>query len=492
MVDSAVLARFPGLHARLGQYKRAAIDAMMKSGGWTVEETQYTQNSTTSYYWADRPGPDGEGGGKGGWSNDLPQVGEDDYTESFDAVRARCDAIWDRWLSSNVDQASAEKAVNALAEAHAIIAAEGTVVDGNSEGTGTINVEFEDLEAIVAEHHVSGGLFDAFRKNFLFKLDDVTGNIDALLIKVGGAACAELAVWAEQKCTAVLLFENSLAKLEATRTSSSASWETFFKIAGWAVAGGAAFISGGASAALGLTSVAVSVGADVTKTSVPEPATEYESIMSTVEKAKSDLVTAIDTELAAIRDDCTAVADIGETGPHTKARYQIDDPATNEREGRLDITDGSQLSAGISFDLGKVSRIWTSVLPNVASSLGKTNAQFAKAEYPHDGFVCLGLPTAGDFGALSAYDNAVQLLIELVGLLKQDVTNAADNLELGVRDLNNQDAASQAALAALHNRIQHQEQHTPWDGGDNHHHQEGDEIHHPPPPTGHPYRGGPI
>ena len=482
MVDSAVLARFPGLHAQLGRYKRAAIDAMMKGGGWTVEETQYTQNSTTSYYWADRPGPDGEGGGKGGWSNDLPQTGEDDYTKSFDAVRSRCDEIWDRWLSSNVDQASAEKAVNALAEAHAIIAAEGTVVNGNTEGTGTINIEFEDLEAIVNEHHVSGGLFDAFRKNFLFKLDDVTGNIDGLLIKVGGAACAELAVWAEQKCTAVLLFENSLAKLEAVKTSGGASWETFFKIAGWAVAGGSAFISGGASAVLGLASVAVSVGADVTKTPVPEPKTEYESIMSTVEKAKADLVTAIDTELAAIRDDCTAVATIGDTGPNTKARYQIDDPATKDHEGELAVTDGSQLSAGISFSLSKVSRIWTSVLPNVAASLGKANSQFAKAEYPHAGFVCYGLPTGGDFGALSAYDSSLQLLIELVGLLKQDVNNAADNLELGVRDLNNQDAASQAALNGLHKRIRDQEQHTPWDGVNNHHHQEGDEVHHPPPP----------
>ena len=117
VVDSAVLARFPGLHARLGEYKRAAIDAMMKSGGWTVEETQYTQNSTTSYYWADRPGPDGEGGGKGGWSNDLPQTGEDDYTGSFNAVRARCDEIWDRWLSSNTDQASATQAVK-IGRAH--------------------------------------------------------------------------------------------------------------------------------------------------------------------------------------------------------------------------------------------------------------------------------------------------------------------------------------------------------------------------------------
>lgn len=486
MVDSAVLARFPGLHARLGEYKRAAIDAMMKANGWTVEEDQYTQNSTTSYYWADRPGPDGEGGGKGGWSNDLPQTGEDDYTASFNAVRSRCDDIWDRWLSSNTDQANATHAVNALAEAHAIIAAEGTVVDGNSEGTGTINVEFEDLEAIVSEHHVSGGLFDAFRKDFLFKLDDVTGNIDALLIKVGGAACAELAVWAEQKCTAVLLFENSLAKLNAARTASSASWETFFKIAGWAVAGGSAFISGGASAALGLASVAVSIGADVTKTPVPEPKTEYESIMSTVEKAKADLVSAIDTELAAIRDDCTAVADIGSTGPNTKAKYQIDDPSTKEHEGELSITDGSQLSAGISFDLAKVSRIWTSVLPNVASSLTKTGAQFAKAEYPHDGFVCLGLPTSGDFGALAAYDSSLQLLIELVGLLRQDVTNAADNLELGVRDLNNQDAASQAALDGLQKTIKDQEKYTPWDTTDGHQHQPGDEVHHPPPP----HRGG--
>lgn len=491
MVDSAVLARFPGLHARLGEYKLAAIDAMMKANGWTVEDELYTQHSTTSYYWAERPGANGEGGGKGGWSNDLPQTGEEDYTKSFDAVRQRCDAIWDRWLSSNVDQASAEKAANALAEAHAIIAAEGTVVDGNSEGTGTINIEFEDLAAIVNEHHVSGGLFDAFRKNFLFKLDDVTGNIDALLIKVGGAACAELAVWAEQKCTAVLLFEDSLAKLKAARTSSSASWETFFKIAGWAVAGGAAFISGGAAAVLGVASVGVAVGADVTKTSVPEPATEYESIMSTVENAKKDLVKAIDTELAAIRDDCMAIADIGDTGPNTRAKYQIDDPGTKEREGGLTITDGSQLAAGISFDLNKVSRIWTSVLPNVASSLRTCNSQLAKAEYPSGGFVCLGLPTGGDYGALAAYDSALGLLIELVGLLKQDVSNAADNLELGVRDLNNQDAASQSALDALHRRVNDQEQHTPWDGQNNHHHQEGDEVNHPPPPRP-PYRYGPI
>lgn len=483
MVDADVLARFDGLYARMGEYRRAAIDAAMKEAGWVVDGDSYTYPDTLSTYTVERPGPDGEGGGHGTWSNDLPQTGEIDKTGEFASVRARCDAIWSSWLQNNVDQATAEKAVNALADAHAVIAAEGTVMNGNSTGTGLIAAEYDDLESLMNNYDISGGLFDAFRSQFLLRLRPVSDSIAGLLIKVGGAATAELGLWAEQKCAAVMLFEDSLAKLKATTTSSNADWSVFFKITGWAIAGTAAFVSGGpAGVALGALGVANTVLADVTKTTVAAPAAKYSSIMSTVESAKQNLVSAIDTELDAIIGNCNSVANIGETGPNTQARYQIDNPATtNVHEGGLHVTDGSQLAEGISFQLSQVQRIWTAILPNVVANLTNCNAQIAKAEYPRAGFYCLGLPTSNDGTALASYDNAIGLLIDLVNLLKQDTGNAAENLQLGVADLNAQDSSSQAALDALQARIRDQQQHTPWDGVDDHHHQPGDEVHHPPP-----------
>jgi hypothetical protein len=484
MVDKAVLDRFGGLSARLGEYRLAAIDAYMKEQGWVVDGSDYTYPDTLSTYTVARPGADGEGGGKGSWSNDLPQSGEIDMTGEFNTVRERCDNVWSRWLSYNVDQASAEKAVDALAEALAIMAAEGTVQDGNSQGTGLIGVDFDDLENLMNNINIEGGLFDAFRSEFLLKLRPVSDNLAGLIIKVGGAAMAELGLWAEQKCAAVLLFEDSLDKLKATTTSTDADWSVFFKITGWAIAGAACFISGGTAATvIGAAGVANTILSDVTKTDAPAPEAKYSSIMGAVEKTKSDLVTAIDAELGKIGATCDGVANIGDTGDNTRARYQIDDPATKgKEEGSLHVTDGSQLAQGISFQLSSIKRVWTTILPHVSTKLTNCNSQLAKAEYPHDGWFCGGLPTGNDSATLASYDSAIGLLIELVSLLKQDVENAAANLDLGVRDLNEQNAASQSALDGLQKKIKDQFQNTPWDGIDNHQHQPGDEVNHPPPP----------
>lgn len=344
-----------------------------------------------------------------------------------EAVRSRCDDLWHRWLTlPEVDVA--ERAVRKLSEIHAVIA---------PTGKSPLQGDLDDLDGLLRRHNITGGLFTPFRQRFLNRIDDVIGGITSLLVRIGGVATAELGIWSEAQCSVVQLFEAGLSQLAAVQARTGAGdWAVTVRIQGWADAGAAAFLSGTDDAQVAVTAPA-------------RPAASYDGVMTALETALAQLEDAVAAELSAMARTCRDVAGIGDAGAGIRHRYDLEGGL-----GLLEITDGDQLADGINFRLGDASPLWTTILPGIGEHLHGAYREIIFAYYPYAGFYWSGERLAGSMTTLDAYKGATDLLMELLGDLRQEVFDAADTLQAGVRDFEQQDDATQQALDRIRQRIE--------------------------------------
>ena len=224
-----------------------------------------------------------------------------EFQKAFNDIRTKIDNALNPWrwipetdgvhlLVEAMRQANRKLSVGAVVE--------GGKVTGGGQIGGYINLILESSD------EMAGGMITTFKSDFLAQLSKAVGGQHAITIILGGHLAAEQKMWEGAKDSVLSIIKHSTDAFNAAAKGGDFDWRAVLKVAGWAVAGGTIFATGGATKALGVTNLGLTILDGVLpKNDKPtdKPAPDYEAVMNAFTRDITALDTTITNEEESIR-----------------------------------------------------------------------------------------------------------------------------------------------------------------------------------------------
>jgi hypothetical protein len=448
------------LNLNIGALKRAAIDAWMNShsnGWWEIDGSHYRVTGGDAT--VTRPGEDGEGGGD--WDGNFFLTDwivdgdkDEEYTTQFNNIRTRIDNALKDWDHNLLPKPKTiEEDVEQARQAMRLLSTAASTSGGATTGAGEISGYLKTLDQNASS--MSGKSMEVFKAKFINQLESAISGYRGIALVLGNATAAEQKIWTEARTTVIDSVAKSTAAFNAYANDDGVNWEVVLTVAGAAVSGAKAFLTGGLSGVLDGAAAGLKLISDLNaldaKNATKPPSLDYEGIMTAFETSLTDLSKAIKAEEEQVKANLDTNFDQVEKD---KSSYDLtalvtdDDPNTeaNESKSIFEVTDDSQVNVVvINNDLAN--GIIDVAMPGVAAELAKASDQIfyagqTKLRRP-DG---IGLGTEGPSGQI--YELGWRAA-ELCKDLEWEVYNGAKMLRAIIEDLGVQDSDAQDALEKL-------------------------------------------
>ena len=438
---------YENLPTLIGELKRSAIDAYMKSQGWHIDEG-------VKYHLGDnyvtRPGADGQGGGDWSWSGfwDIGNEGQDaKWRGAFDTVRSNIDATLEKWLDLPDTAALLADDIEQMRQANRLLSFSPSGGTGGGNIPGYLTGVNENLDAM------SGTTIATFKAEFLLQLEKAIGGHHGITVILGGALAATNEIWIRARKTVADIVGETQKALDAYANGGGISWEVVLQVAGYAVEGVGLFATGGASTALKGAGQGLKILTDTTTKKgekASTPSLDYEGLMKGLGTALDDLSKAIKAEEDALAQNLTT--NVGQVRAD-QGSYDLKRPAI------LDISDDSQANI-IIINRPLVDEITRTYLPLIADDLDSARSQAYLATYEayRDGSIGRGYN-----GISSEFSDLQWILIDLIRDLAWETRNGAKTLELAIEDIGRADTDVEDALEKHHREVKQGSGATPWD-----------------------------
>lgn len=439
---------YENLPTLIGELKRAAIDAYMKSQGWDIEGDKYNISSSSTSYDVTRPGTDGQGGGDWDW-NGFWDIGNSDqdakWRAAFDDVRGNIDDTMERWLDLP-DPAELDDDVEQLRQANRLLSFAAAGGTGGGKIGGYLTGVQENLSAM------SGATIATFKADFLLQLEKAIGGHHGLTVILGGAMAGTKEIWTRARQTVVDIVDQTRGALDAYAHDNGPDWEVVIKVAGYAVEGIGLFATGGVSTALKGAGQGLKILTDVNSkknTTATKPSLDYDGLMKGLGKALDELAAAIKVEETAQKDNLDLNTRYVRAD---KGSYDLSKPAI------LGISDDSQAEI-IVINRPLVNEITGTYLPNIATELTEAGSQAYQATYQayRDGSIGIGAS-----GINTEFSELQWVLIDLIRDLAWETENGAKSLALAIEDIGRADTDVEDALEKHARLVKDGSGHTPW------------------------------
>lgn len=440
---------YVNLPTLIGELKRAAIDAYMKSQGWDVQDSKYHISSRSASFDVTRPGSDGQGGGDWDWNGfwDIGNAGQDAKWEgAFDDIRSSIDAVLERWIDLP-EPSDLDDDVEQLRQANRLLSFSPSGGTGGGNIGGYLTGVEQNLSAM------SGATIAAFKADFLLQLEKAIGGHHGITVILGGAMAASQEIWERARQTVADIVGETRDALHAYAQGSGPDWEVVLKVAGYAVEGVGIFATGGASQVLKGAGQGLKILTDVNSkkdTKATPPSLNYDGLMAGLGTAFDELADAIKVE-----EDAMSVnlLDNLRNVRADKGSYDLTKPAL------LDISDDSQAEI-IVINRPLVDEITGTYLPSIATELTLAGDQAFLATYQayRDGSI-----GRGSSGISGEFSDLQWILIDLIRDLAWETANGATSLALAIEDIGRTDTAAEDALEKHARLVRDGSGRTPWD-----------------------------
>lgn len=461
------MADYDDLHTLTGKLKRAAIDAYMKDEGFRIdgEDQYYDERHSVSdlHYKVSRPGSDGEGGGD--WTSDhfLPDswLGGDDkdaaWRAAFAGIRDRVDAALEPWQHNALPKPTTiDSDIEQARQAMRLLSTAASSSGGSTTGGGEIAGYLRTIDN--NSNQLSGSSMEIFKAKFLYQLEAAVSGYRGIALVLGNAHGANKKIWEDARQGVADVVDKSTKALDAHAKSNDVSFDIPLLVAGAAVAGAKAFITGGATvalegAAVGLTLLSGLAGNAEKKAKEPA-STDYDGLMTAFEGALGDLSDAIGDEETQVKTNLET--NFGQLEAD-RTSYDLTAAVTEDGDGNprnettlFDVTDDSQVNV-IVYERPLVNGIIDVAMPGIATELYDAADQLCYAAQTR-------LTRAGGVGLdSSAVSGAIWDLgwrgCELAKDLEWEVRNGAKMLQLVIDDLDQVDAQGRDALSRMQTEL---------------------------------------
>lgn len=438
---------YENLPTLIGELKRSAIDAYMKSQGWHIDDG-------VKYHLGDsnvtRPGEDGQGGGDWSWIGfwDIGNDGQDSkWRAAFDAVRSDIDATMQRWLDLPDTEADLKDDIEQMRQANRLLSFSPSGGTGGGNIPGYLTGINENLDAM------SGTTIATFKADFLLQLEKAIGGHHGITVILGAALAATNEIWIRARRTVAETVGETQKALDAYAQGGDISWEVILQVAGYAVEGAGLFATGGAEIALKGAGQGLKILTETTTEKdkkASAPSGDYESLMKGFGTALQELADAIKAEEEALRDNL--VLNAGKVRAD-QSSYDLKRPAI------LDISDDAQADI-IIISRPLVDEITRTYLPFTADELDSARSQAFLATYQayRDGSIGLG-----SNGISAEFSELQWILVDLIRDLEWETRNGAKTLDLAIEDVGRADTDAEDALEKHHRDVKDGSGATPWD-----------------------------
>lgn len=443
-------ATYANLSTLKGELKRAAIDAYMRSQGWSLYDAGAT------HYWdgddgddpgesVSRPGENGEGGGD--WAaNKIKEffVGDsrdEEWSAAFGKVRQRIDEYLKPW-EDIPEPTLFDDYVEHLRKATVRLAVATSTSGGIASGAGRMGAQLKIIDE--NSDAMSGGTISSFKSKFLLELGKAIGGHHGLTVILGQAMTAEQNLLKQARQDVAQAVANATKALEAYALGGDASFAFALKVAGAVVAGVAVFATGGTGAVVALAGAGAGLTllttlSEESEKNAKEPkAKDYEGLMNGFKTALDDLNKAIKNEEGGVRDNLKA----------NLGRVQSDEASYNLTNPIQNISDDSQLhgsSRAIIHNESLVFEITDTAMPTIAEELVAAKelvwAGWSATPYYRDPSIGLA-----DTGPYTHWADLAGPLWRLIGDLEWEVRNGATSLKLAIQDMGQTDSDAKDAL----------------------------------------------
>lgn len=439
---------YANLPTLIGELKRAAIDAYMKSQGWHMHDNNYSISSRSASFDVTRPGKDGNGGGDWDWNGfwDIGDSGQDaKWMAAFDDIRGNIDSTMKRWLDLP-DPADLDDDVEQLRQANRLLSFAAAGGTGGGKIGGYLTGIQENLSAM------SGATIASFKADFLLQLEKAIGGHHGLTVILGGAMSGTKEIWTRARQTVADIVDQTRGALDAYAHDNGPDWEVVIKVAGYAVEGVGLFATGGVSTALKGAGQGLKILTDASSkkdTKATKPSLDYDGLMKGLGTAFDELAKAIKVEEQAQRDNLVLNTNNVRAD---KGSYDLSRPAI------LDISDDSQADI-IVINRPLVDEITGTYLPNIATELTEAGSQAFQATYQAYRDDSIGI---GSSGINTEFTDLQWILIDLIRDLSWEASNGARSLALAIEDIGRTDTAAEDALEKHARLVKEGSGHTPW------------------------------
>lgn len=380
----------------------------------------------------ERPGSDGESGGKCTHRAGVVTLdGGDAYTTKFNEIRAHIDDVVRPWHSLK-EPTGIDTLKESLDDVFTYIAPNGAQSGG---GTG-VQAEITEIQRHLGD--MSGGTIAAYKSNFLGVLDDVANNLYLLAANTAASLGASKgAVEGAQKAFLEALDQSTVAFNSVT--GSAGEFKPIIQIISAANSGIGGFlppqakaVSGAAGAVLGLIEK-LTPADPAAKQGVPA---DYNAAMTDFE----DMVKLVNETLKAAEDDIEKQArDCYLSTINQHKHFDLSVPKLSNDEGSVDFT---------KIDEDAMNDIISTYMPAITSDLQSAGnaALAAKMTNEVERDASLG---NGAKGPASQVGGVADLLKDL----SWETEFSEEQLRLALADFQNQDASSADALRKYEEKI---------------------------------------
>ncbi|WP_340538915.1 hypothetical protein [Nocardioides sp. GXZ039] len=424
--------------------KQAAIDAYMRSNGWSVDSS-YTMIGVGYSARVEKDGT-GQESDSNGWLTEI------DLTDEFAQIRTRVDDALKPWQEDrmpdpaelNGGMVKAQEALTAL-----------NIGDGTSLA-GALGGYFETVRNNAKDFH--GAAMDAFNNSFVSQLPAVINNHGCLAAIVTEAWAAEKQIWTDARTDRDKVVEDSTTALhDYSRTSSSAGLDFVLALAGAAISGASAVASAGVTLPYSIASAtitAISATTDLAEAfEVERQGDSYDKLMEAFEGGLDDIDAAITKQETLVMEALNTAWKVFEDN---RPLFDLTPRVSDNGDGVFDDSDASLFdvadASGLEIVLPgqPVIDSLSSGLINLASGLDQADPKITAGA--DDGGLLsssareVGLRSGGvtTFMGILGYNNSISIRD-----LAWDVRQGNAMLLAVIQDFQNADADSQAALDQL-------------------------------------------
>ncbi|QAY72517.1 hypothetical protein ET445_03335 [Agromyces protaetiae] len=297
---------------RVGEFKRAAIDAYMRTQpyAWSIDGDHYEISSSSTHTKVTRPRADGSGGGD--WSSDnfiaewfTGGAQDEQWGDAFDTIRKRIDGALEGFLDLP-DPRELDAHIESCRTVARDLSGSVANTDGKQTGAGRIPGLIGIVERDLG--HMAGDMVGKFNEKFVVRLGGVVSGYHGLSIIIGGALSAEQGLWTTARNDVGKIFGTAMTTAKGIAAAgTSPNVPLALDIAGWAVDGLGIFYPGA-----GPVLEAIGLGLEVVSATVENDdqalidGTDFESMLGTFEASLAKLSSSIRVEEESLRKNLEA------------------------------------------------------------------------------------------------------------------------------------------------------------------------------------------